>query len=359
MAVTIKDVAKEAGVSVPVVSKVLHGSKGNTRVSDATRKVVQETAKRLAYRPLFASRSLALRRSDTIGIFVEPRLWSGLGYPYESSILNGVEHACRERQYDILAINLGGNQNPEQCGHKLTEQRIDGLLLLHVRQNPAWVAKLCKAHGNIAAVNYHGDCSALDIINFDNTAAVSMAVEHLAALGHRRIGYLGSLEFEDIGLEGAVRCNGFVNSLEMLGLPIKPAWILDTPNKTFAGIGKTMPYAARFDFAAEAILSLREGGPTAWLGYNDLVLISVFDLLRKKGIDIAKAFSFVGIDNMDLGKFSSPKLTSVSQPLFEMGALAATRLIERNGHGTEKFPHIIKLCAPELVVRESTSRLPA
>ncbi len=355
MAVTIQDVAKAARVSVPVVSTVLNGSKGNTRVSEATRKRVMETAKRLKYRPMFASRSLARRRSDTLGVFVPPGQWRGIGFDYEGSILRGVEAACREKGFDVLAINLQGSHGAEHCAHKFAEGRIDGLLLLHVVDKADWVSELCEKHPNVATVNYHGACRNLDIVNFDNEAAAQMAVQHLVKLGHRRIGYAGTMTFGEAGPGAVERCDGYLRTLSELGMPSRLEWILETPNAAFTKAAKALPYDRRFGFATERVLALREKeGPTAWVGYNDFSMIELMRRLHRAGVKVPAELSLVGIDNSYLATLLEPALTSVSQPLYEMGMLAATRLIQRATQGFEKCPHMFQRCAPELQVRGSS-----
>jgi LacI family transcriptional regulator len=354
MSVTIRDVALAAGVSRPAVSVALNASKGNTRVSDETRRRVQTIAAQLGYRPHFASRSLARRRAQSLGVFVEPSEWAGLGFDYEGSILKGVEAVCREHDYDIVAINLGGDQTPESCGHKFEEKRIDGLLLLHVQSNAQWVAPLCALHHNVATVNYYGPCRGLDILNFDNVAAGRLAVRHLADMGHRRLGYLGSLDtYTGLGTEQ--RRNGLLTEVAALGLECRPEWILDPPNRAFMAANEALPYAERFAAAADVIANLRRDGPTAWLAYCDIIAVRVCRWLSRRGLRIPRDLSLMGIDNAQYSEFHDPSLSTVQQPFSEMGAQAAELLIRRAEQGFVECPHTLQLSAPALVVRESTA----
>lgn len=353
MAVTIQDVAKAAQVSVPVVSTVLHGSKGNTRVSAATRQRVIDIAKSLNYRPHFASRSLARKRSDTIGIFIPPGQWRGLGYGYEGAVLQGVESVCREKGFDLLAINLQGAQEPEHCLNKFAEQRIDGLLLLHLTHDAPWINGLCAAHSNIATINYHGAARNLDIINFDNEAAVRTAIRHLAGLGHRRIGYIGSMSADGPDPEALLRCAGFRRAILEQGLALKDTWVLDTPNTAFMDEINRLPFIDRFLRAATEIAALRRNGPTAWLAHNDLVAGYTMKHLHRRRLRVPRDLSVVGVDNSEVAQLLDPPLTSVSQPLFDMGALAANRLIDRVGLPPAKPRHILHQSPPRLVRRES------
>lgn len=358
MAVTIRDIALAAGVSKPAVSVALNDSTGNTRVSAETRRRVREIADRLGYRPHFASRSLVRRCAQTLGVFVQPSEWAGLGFDYEGCILRGVERVCRERGYDILAVGLGGSQPAETCGHKFAEKRIDGLLLLHLHTNHAWLAPLCASHPNVAAVNYYGPCRGLDIVNFDDVEAGRIAVRHMADLGHRRVGYIGSLD-PGTGPGTKLRQEGFVTEAAALGLECRPAWILDPPNQAFMEANNAIPYRDRFAAAAAVVAELVPRGPTAWLAYCDIIGVRVIQRLARLGLRVPRDLSVVGIDNAQVGEFYDPPLTTVAQPLVEMGAETARRLIERAELGLARCPHAVHVSAPALVPRESSAPPPA
>lgn len=351
---TLADVAAAAGCSTAVVSCVVNGARGKVTVRPETRDRVLAAAERLAYRPHFASRSLARRRSETLGVFVEPSQWAGLGYDYEASILRGVESVCREHGYDILAINLGGNQTPESCAHKFVEKRIDGLLLLHVQANAAWIERLCAFHPNVAAVNYYGPCRKLDIVNFDNVAAGRLAARHLAELGHRRVGYLGSMDPET-GPGTAQRREGLVQGAAERGLECRPEWILDPPNAAFMAETADMPYDLRFAFATRRISELSGEGPTAWVAYCDSIAVRIGQQLRRDGVRVPGDVSLVGIDDSLSASSFDPPLSTVRQPFAAMGAQAAELLIRRAEQGLSECPHALELGAPSLIVRESSA----
>lgn len=351
---TLADVAAAAGCSTAVVSCVVNGARGKVSVRPATRARVLATAANLGYRPHFASRSLARRRSETLGVFVEPSQWAGLGYDYEGSILQGVESVCRTRNYDILAINLGGNQTPESCEHKFVEQRIDGLLLLHVQTHAAWVERLCSLHHNVAAVNYYGPCRNLDVLNFDNVEAGRLASRHLAELGHRRVGYMGSMD-SATGPGTTERCEGLLREAAELGLECRPEWVLDPPNTAFMAEIDALPYASRFTAAAARIADFGPRGPTAWLAYCDVIAVRIGQRLRRLGVRVPDDLSLIGIDDAQSAESFDPPLSTVKQPFAAMGAQAAELLIQRAEQGLSDCPHSLTLCPPSLVVRESTA----
>ena len=353
-AATIADVAKAAGCSTAVVSCVLNGARGNIRVGAATRERVRTAARALSYRPSFASRSLVLRRSHTLGVYVPPWPGASLGFTYESTLLIGVEAACREAGYDILAINLGGQHTPEVCAHKLAERRIDGLILFHVAHDVDWVDPLGREHANVAAVNYYGPCRTIDVIRFDDTAAVSMAVEHLARMGHRHIAYLDTL-YPGNGPGEALRRTGFAAAMRHMGLTARDAWILaeDHPTRLAAF---ELPEPERMGHIGRWVLAQPPyERPTAWITHDDTIAVPLVKFMTRNGIAVPADVSVVGIDDSNICRYSDPELTSIRQPLIRMGHWAARRVIARATPSAPPLPCVLELAEPEWIERGSAA----
>ncbi len=357
--VTLADVSRLAGCSKGVVSAVVNGARGNIAASPATRERVLAAARRLGYRPNFASQSLARRSTQTIGIYVPPGVGASLGYSYEGRIVRGVEQACRERGYDLLVINLAGGVTPDQCGWRFAEGRVDGLLLLHVPHDADWVAALAQAHRRVAAVNYYGPVLSLASVVFDDATAVRLAVRHLAGLGHRRIGYLGAVD-HDLGPGGARRAAGFRAAVGGLDLEPRPAWLWDHSNRLFrraAPVGWS-PLAGRA--GADYFLSLGEAGPTAVVCHDDQLAAALVQRLAERGVRVPQQLSVVGIDDADIAARMFPPLTSVRQPLEQMGHRAATLVLDAAHPATRrargKGPLTRReLWPPELQIRQSSA----
>lgn len=352
--ITIKDVARQAGCSPAVVSTVVNRARGNVVVSDETRQRVLAAAAQLGYRPHFASRSLVRQRAQTIGVYI-PFAGASIGYPYEAAILRGIEGACRARQYDLLAINLGGDHSPDLCGHKFTEQRIDGLLLLHVAHNATWVAPLAAANRNIAAVNYYGPVRGIDTINFDDRAATQLAVSHLRTLGHRAIGYVGRLAPHP-GPGERLRREGFVAAVRAAGLTLDADWVIDESVPAFNRRDSAGEPPAPTDIALETILSQPpQRRPTAWVTHNDMVAIPLLQRLQSAGIRVPEDVSVIGIDDHEFCRYSTPTLSSIRQPLEAMGARAAELVVGRALTEELDCPTRHELFEPTLITRGSTA----
>jgi LacI family transcriptional regulator len=353
----LKDVAKLARCSTAVVSTVVNNARGNTLASEEMQKRVREAARKLGYRPNFASRSLIRRSAQTIGIYVPPDPWAGLGMRYEGAIVQGIEQACRAQGYDVLAINLSGGGAPDTCAQKFAEQRIDGLVLLHVSHDSDWVTPLVHQASHVVAVNYYGDAP-VDRVNFDDRAAAAMAVRHLAGLGHRTIGYIGSRRVS-YGPGADLRCAGYRDAMVELGLLVKDQWVWDFTNPAL--VSSPEANASKDDGSAGAMNLWQTGEherPTALVAYSDTLAIRAMRQLRRLGCRIPQDVSVVGIDGSDMGELVWPQLTSILQPFAAMGR-RATELVIRKAiarrHATVRDEPIHEMIAPELVVRESTA----
>lgn len=363
---TIEDVSRLAGCSKGVVSAVVNKAKGNIAVSEATRQRVLDAAKQLGYRPNFASRCLIRRSTHTIGIYVPPESYASIGYSYEARILRGVERACREHSYDMLALNLGGSVDPVQCAGRLAEGRVDGLLLLHVQHYADWLESLLQKTHSVVAVNYYGPVKALTTINFNDRAASALAVKHLASLGHRRIGYV-SAATHDLGPGQILRHQGFMDAMAEQNLSVDPRWIWDLSSE--AAKKNPLDIEQEGIAGADYMLTLDPGvRPTALVFYDDAMAALALQRLAERGVRVPQEMSVIGIDDSEVAALLYPKLSSVRQPLEDMGYRAATLLIGRASRSKRddkgSAPVVStdgnrELCAPTMVPRQSSGAAPA
>ena len=362
--ITLKDVARRAGCSTAVVSTIINQAKGNTLVSEETRERVRRAAKDLGYRPDFASRSLARRRTHTLGIYIPPGPWAGVGFAYEGVILRGIEATALARGYDLLLLNVSGQQDSEVCLRKFGERRIDGLILMHVDPGAPWIGEVLKANQIVVAVDYSGDEPGLDTVGFDNLAAGRVAVEHLYGLGHRRIGYVSSCR-KPPSEDAIVRLAGYRQSMAEHGLEVDRQWIFDASMLAKPLLPDDPVCQLEAKFAAEHIIRLGPSGPTAWVFYGDLVAVHAMRHLQAAGIQLPGQLSLVGVDDSEWSRFVSPQLTSVRHPLEEMGRRAADMLITKSERATDadavsgQMPAAERVLFPPLVVaRESSVKWP-
>ncbi len=356
--VTLADVAALAECSPAVVSSIINRSSSNAGAGQRLTTRIKDAARQLGYRPNFASQSLARRSTRTIGVYLAPDIGASVTHPYESAILRGIERVCQRHTYDVLLINLAGNARPESCAHKFAEGRIDGLVLLHVDAEAPWVTPLMDRHPRAVSVNYYGAETRLTRVNFDDRAATALAVDHLVALGHRRLGYLG-LMTANPGPGALLRREGFETALKRHGLPVNPAWIVDRDQPGDASITKKLDIPDSGEFAVDQIWSRPGEHPTALVSYGDLQAFAAMRRIKARGCRVPDDVSVVGIDDMELCRHVDPPLTTIRQPLEEMGARVTTLLLEQENlsdQGDMGMNQVVsELVAPELVARQSTA----
>jgi len=360
---TLRDIARVAGCSTAVASTVVNRARGRSGASEQLVRRIRKAARDLGYRPHFASRSLARQTTETIGVYVPPGPGVSLGYQYEGQILVGIESTCQQRTYDILVVNLGCDGPPHACLHKFVEGRIDGLLLLHVWHESPWVAELASEYPNVVGVNYYARPCPISTVNFDDRAAARQAVMHLVELGHRRIGYVGT--GRDAGPGDELRYQGFREAARESGLTVRREWVHDYAvtgsSQRQTGIWGDEQFGAA---TAEVFAEMGPEAPTAIVCYDDQVAASAMLRLGELGVRVPSGMSVVGIDDAMVCSCVRPKLTSVRQPLEEMGRRAAALVIDMavaaNGEegadgGETEGGRVHELKPPELIIRESTA----
>lgn len=326
--VTLMDIAKRAKCSTATVSTVLNAARGNTRLSSATQKRILDIAHSLNYRPHHAAQALASRRSKTLGLYVAPRPWGTVGNShYEGRLLRGIEKACRARQYRLLLINLHGEESPDACMREVREQRVDGMILIQAGAIEDFTRQLVTVLPSVVMIDAICPHSSALSVLFDNHAAMDLAVEHLAQLGHSRIAFIGSCIEKPLP-DAIQRREGFVLALQKRGMTLRNEWVFDAETA-----GTTLDSDCEFcqeegDRAVRRFFAGdRSDWPTAIVAYNDLVSAGAVSRLCEMGVSIPQDVSVVGVDDSDIARILRPSLSSVRQPLEEMGFRAAEVLI--------------------------------
>mgnify|MGYP002780813359 CR=1 FL=1 len=300
---TINDVARTAGVSVATVSKVINGRYG---VAQATNERVQEVIASLGYESSLVARSLRSHRTNVIGILVAEF------EPFSTEILKGVSQAVAGTGYELLAYSGGGAGGTDVGWERRSLSRLSGTLIDGaVLVTPTVV----EVHDGVpvVAIDPHAGPSGIPTVASDNLAGAVTATEHLLSLGHRRIGFLGGRP----DLESSrLREEGFRTAMARAGVPVDPALVR---------VGGYRRETA--DRPAHELLELADR-PTAVFAANDLMAIATIEAAADLGLAVPRDLSVVGFDDVPEAAATTPPLTTVAQPMQQMGSVAIGMLVE-------------------------------
>jgi LacI family transcriptional regulator len=347
--VTIYDVAARAGVSIKTVSRVMNNE---PNVRPAMRDRVLEAAEALDYSPNLSARSLAGSRSFVIAVFVDAALtidhWrSERGADYLSRIQLGATLQCRDAGYHLL-IELIDHDAPrvrQEVAALLAALKPDGVILTPPSSDNETVLELLDKAG-APYVRLGPEREGLGPrVHMDDVAAAREMTEHLASLGHRRIGFIvGEPRY---GASQARR-QGYLEAMQRLNLPVADAWVRQGDFTFQSGLEQ-----------GKALLALPER-PTAIFASNDDMALGCLAAAAEAGVMIPGDVSVAGFDDSPSARFSRPQLTTVRQPVVEMASLATRLLISGQIKGaTARSSPVDELLPFELIHRASTAPPPS
>lgn len=331
---TLSDIAREAGVSVSAVSRVLSNAEG-TRVSEETRARIHRVAKDLNYRPNFAARALKFQRTSVIACIV-PDLTNAMF----SELVHGVESCAREHDYTVLLSRAEVMLELDAAlARLLGEGRVDGVIVQTLdATDPAELDALADAKLPVVFVNTVHPHHAGSVV-LDDQRGAATATQHVIDLGHKSIGFIGGLEAAGSARR---RLEGFVETMANAGLSVDPQWVTSVGYRHEDGIGA---------LTAVADLTVR---PTALVVANVNAAMGVLLEARRRGWAVPDQLSVVAIHDSWTAENTWPPLTTVKMPFYELGREAVKSVIERIAHH-EGEDLVVSSPAPELMVRESSA----
>ncbi|KPV44006.1 LacI family DNA-binding transcriptional regulator [Alicyclobacillus ferrooxydans] len=334
MTVTIREVAKAAGVSITTVSRALNGY---SDVNLDTKRKVLEVAERLNYRPSQVARSLVMKRTRTIGLLISDFNREPGGQYFMFDVLAGIHERLAAVGYDLTLVSTTTAQQRLVSYLDLcTEKRFDGVIVMGIRLDDPYVHEVVEAPLPSVVIDLPLISKHCAYVMTDNVNGSRFAVRHLLERGHRKIGFVNGHQQAAVSQE---RRRGYEDALRVQKIPYEEDWVYNADFTLQGGIR-----------GLKELLE-RHKDMTAVYFASDLMAIGALRYCREQGIQVPGDLAIVGFDNIDLTQFVSPTVSTIAQPRYEMGTTATDLLIgmlddNRLGEG--------RMLSPELIVRETS-----
>ncbi len=326
---TMADVAREAGVSIMTVSRVVN-DKGE--ISSDTRQRVLDVIGRLGYRPSGIARGLATKRTGSLGLVVPD-----IANPFFSDMVRGVEDQAYTRGYNVFLCNTEEDPQRELAIlESLEEKRVDGLLLASSRLEDRELRSALSGFPAVVLINRRLVGNAVGMVLVDDAAAARLATRHLLQSGCTAIGFVVGPRSSR---SGGLRVEGYRASMAEAGLDYDPAWMRCCSSDVEGG--------------RESAIDLLSDHPElrGLLCYNDLVAVGALQAAVDVGRHVPDDLCIVGFDDIPLAALVTPPLTTCRGPRYDLGAEATAMLFNRIEGGRQGQSEIV--LQPELIIRAS------
>ncbi|WP_010677270.1 LacI family DNA-binding transcriptional regulator [Bacillus timonensis] len=338
MAITIKDVAKEANVSPSTVSRVIAN---NPRISEETKIRVREAMEKLGYHPNFTARSLAVKSTNTIGIVTPFSASHVLQDPFFPEVIRGISVQAREHKYGIYLSTAGTEDEIfQEVVGMVQGRRVDGLILLYSRTDDRLIKYLQEIDFPFTVIGRPAlGAERITHVDNDNIYITKVVTDHLIDLGHTKIAFVG---FDGDFVFMLDRMEGYKQALREAGIPFNEDYII---HKSTLSVGKE---------AIESFIKLVEP-PSALVCTDDFIAIELMSHLEEMNIRVPEDVSIASFNNVLLAEYSKPPLTSVDIDIFQLGMEGASCLLEK-----VKNPNVLpkRITIPaKLIERKSCVRI--
>lgn len=328
---TLKDVAREADVSISTVSRALNNSE---KVHPDTKEHVREVADELGYKPSRVARRLRLKegKASLLGLVIPD-----IQNPFFADVTRGVEDVAQANDYALLLSNSDEDPEKQRLALDILQtEDVDGVIVPPVSDEDRAIERLLETDIAVVCVDRRMRNTRVDTILSDNRQGAFEAVSHLIELGHERIGFIGGIPRISTLTE---RRQGYEQALRDHGGAVDPALVKETETRRERGRMLT-----------EELLSL-DNPPTALFTGNNLTTLEVLSTLRECGVAVPEEMALVGYDDVPWPMALNPPPTVIDQPGYEMGRRAAEILLERL-QNPDRSPTTVTL-QPRLIIRQS------
>ncbi|EJW19288.1 LacI family transcriptional regulator [Paenibacillus alvei] len=343
--VRLKDIAEKVGVSISTVSRVINHD-DSRRISEETKQKIWQAAKSLNYHATSTANSKARTRTRNHSTPVSTHAIGCIlslpdnkyNHPYFSPIIQGIEAKLLEAGASLAFLHTQAElKSPVLFESLLQSYQLSGIICVE-GMKPALYKWLKERVPNIVGIDVADPT--VPVISYDRMNAARVAVGHLIQNGHRKIGFIGGKGL--LGqLEREKRYRGYRIALEEAGCELNPNWVVDAEwdaDRSYDGMKQLVKLEDR---------------PTAMFCASDMMAIAAMRAVAEEGMSIPSDIAFIGVDDIEFAKYSSPPLSSIHIPKYEMGYAAAKALLDGL---TAPYPTPFRMLLPfELVVRESTN----
>lgn len=323
----LRDVARKAGVSISTVSLAL---RADPRIKESTRKRVLAAAADLGYRPNGLARDLKAGRTGMISVLIHD-----LGGPFYSELLRGVQARTLELGYTtIVGCTAGGHGRP--LTRLLIENRSDGAILLDASISEELLSSIASASFPIVVLDRIVEHPFVYLVTCDHEAGAYMATEHLIQSGYRHIAFVSGLQ---TSLHSKLRYQGYLRALSENAITMNPAYL-------YHGT-----YTEESGYTIGLGIAQSKNRPEAVFAANDEMAIGILRAVKECGLKVPDDLAIVGFDDAMITQYLTPPLTTVRQPMYQLG-VEATQTLVAAIHGDVDIQPI--MLGTELVIRDSS-----
>ncbi|MDO6438924.1 LacI family DNA-binding transcriptional regulator [Cyclobacterium sp. 1_MG-2023] len=333
--ITIKDIAKKLNVSVATVSRALRGS---TEIKKETKMAVLEMAKEMDYHPNLLASSLSSKKSKIIGVVVPT-----INRYFWSNSISGIENIAYKKGYKVMIFQSGESFTKEaEIVETLANSKVDGIIIAFSKETKDFIHVQDVINRGIPVVMLERACKKLTAskVRTDDKNGAYTITKHLISKGRKNIAYICGPLSLDVCRD---RQKGFQDALKEAALPYREEFVVEVED-------------FRFDQAGRALEKLwgLQIKPDGILCFADILAIGTIHAAENLGIKIPDQLSIAGFGDDETSRFIRPAITTMSQPSFEMGELAAQIILEEIQLLGEPHPIRSEIIKPQIIIREST-----
>ena len=334
--ITLKDISKKVGKSITTVSRALNNYDD---VNPETKKMIQGAAEEMGYRPNIIAQRLQKQKTDTLG-FIIPTFGPRFSDPFFSEFLAGVGNTASDLGFDLLVSTQPPGEKEYKAYHKMMDgQRVDGFIIVRTRRNDDRINDLLKQGFPFTVFGRIEGRNDFPYVDEDGIYGMRQIADHLVGLGHTRIGCIAP---DPELMFAATRLEGLKSGLAAHNIQI---------NGSMHKIGDLTQKGGYMQ--AKAIMN-DPNPPTAIVACNDLMALGAISAVQDLGLEVGKDISITGFDDIPLAEYSHPPLTTVHQPIYQIGGMVCEMLKKIiMGQELERKQILLK---PSLIIRESSGK---